>query len=127
HPLRAVESPEAKLALSPTRYLQLNPDNFYYLQITGSVTQLPSEAPGPLNIDRVSRGQRPGQGQTTTERSLYKERCRTYVQFASPPLDLEAKERSHSELLPGRLVGLRWSFQGMTALATAISDALTLF
>ncbi|KAI9515394.1 hypothetical protein NQZ68_026128 [Dissostichus eleginoides] len=47
--------------------------------------------------------------------------------FASPPPDLKANEHSHSELLPGRLVGLRWSFQGMTALATAVSDALTLF
>lgn len=46
-------------------------DNFYYLQITGSVTQLPIEASVLLEIDRVSRGRQLGQGQTTAGQVVF--------------------------------------------------------
>lgn len=61
-----------RLKTFPGPYLcALIQDNFYYLQITGSVTQLPTEAPVLLDIDRVSRGQRLGQGQTTAEQVVF--------------------------------------------------------
>lgn len=58
--------PTPHLKTFPGPYLRaLIQDNFYHLQITGSVTQLPTKASVILEIDRVSRGQQLGQGQTT--------------------------------------------------------------
>lgn len=64
--------PPPRLKTFPGPYLcALIQDNFYYLQITGSVTQLPTEASVLLEIDRVSRGQQLGQGQTTAEQVVF--------------------------------------------------------
>lgn len=76
--------PASSLCLPPPRPLKTFPgaylwallqDNFYYLQITGSITQLPTEASVLLEIDSISRraAARPRANRHWAGR-LYKER-----------------------------------------------------